>query len=144
MPDVLTPTQRHRCMSHIHSKATKPEMAVRRWLWAHGYRYRLNVKSVPGKPDIVMRRYRTAVFVNGCFWHRHEGCGKFVMPKSNTDFWQAKIERNRTRDTRNYEELMQAGWQVVVIWECNLVKDKLETTMQQVAVALNRNLLKIA
>lgn len=144
MPDVLTPTQRHRCMSHIHSKATKPEMAVRRWLWAHGYRYRLNVKSVPGKPDIVMRRYRTAIFVNGCFWHGHEGCSKFVMPKSNTDFWQAKIERNRTRDTRNYEELMQAGWQVVVIWECNLVKDKLETTMQQVAVALNRNLLKIA
>ena len=144
MPDVLTPTQRHRCMSHIRSKATKPEMAVRRWLWAHGYRYRLNVKSVPGKPDIVMRRYRTAIFVNGCFWHGHEGCSKFVMPKSNTDFWQAKIERNRTRDTRNYEELMQAGWQVVVIWECNLVKDKLETTMQQVAVALNRNLLKIA
>ena len=144
MPDVLTPAQRHRCMSRIHSKATKPEMAVRRWLWAHGYRYRLNVKSVPGKPDIVMRRYRTAIFVNGCFWHGHEGCSKFVMPKSNTDFWQAKIERNRTRDTRNYEELMQAGWQVVVIWECNLVKDKLETTMQQVAVALNRNLLKIA
>ena len=144
MPDVLTPTQRHRCMSHIRSKATKPEMAVRRWLWAHGYRYRLNVKSVPGKPDIVIRRYRTAIFVNGCFWHGHEGCSKFVMPKSNTDFWQAKIERNRTRDTRNYEELMQAGWQVVVIWECNLVKDKLETTMQQVAVALNRNLLKIA
>jgi len=144
MPDVLTPTQRHKCMSHIHSKATKPEMAVRRWLWAHGYRYRLNVKSVPGKPDIVMRRYRTAIFVNGCFWHGHEGCNKFVMPKSNTDFWHAKIERNRTRDTRNYEELMQAGWQVIVIWECNLAKDKLETTMQQVAVALNRNLLKIA
>ena len=144
MPDVLTPAQRHRCMSHIRSKATKPEIMVRKWLWAHGYRYRLNVKSVPGKPDIVMRKYRTAVFVNGCFWHGHEGCGKFVMPKSNTDFWQAKIERNRTRDTRNYEELMQAGWQVIVIWECNLIKDKLETTMQQVAVALNRNLLKIA
>lgn len=144
MSDVLTPTQRHRCMSHIHSKATKPEMAVRRWLWAHGYRYRLNVKSVPGKPDIVMRKYRTAIFVNGCFWHGHEGCGKFVMPKSNTDFWQVKIEQNRQRDQRNYEELMHGGWQVIVIWECNLIKDKLETTMQQVAVALNRNLLKIA
>ena len=144
MPDVLTPTQRHRCMSRIRSKATKPEMAVRRWLWAHGYRYRLNVKSVPGKPDIVMRRYRTAIFVNGCFWHGHEGCGKFVMPKSNTAFWQAKIDRNRQRDQRNYNYLMHAGWQVIVIWECNLIKDKLETTMQQVAVALNRNLLKIA
>ena len=144
MPDVLTPTQRHRCMSHIRSKATKPEMLVRRWLWAHGYRYRLNVKSVPGKPDIVMRRYRTAIFVNGCFLHGHEGCGKFVMPKSNTAFWQAKIDRNRQRDQRNYNYLMHAGWQVIVIWECNLIKNKLETTMQQVAVALNRNLLKIA
>ena len=141
MSDVLTPIQRHRCMSRIRSKATKPEMAVRRWLWAHGYRYRLNVKSVPGKPDIVMRRYRTAIFVNGCFWHGHEGCSKFVMPKSNTDFWQAKIEKNRTRDTRNYDELMHAGWQVIVIWECQLSKDKMETTMQQVAVALNKNLL---
>ena len=143
MPDVLTPTQRHRCMSRIRSKATKPEMAVRRWLWAHGYRYRLNVKSVPGKPDIVMRRYRTAIFVNGCFWHGHEGCGKFVMPKSNTAFWQTKITRNRERDRQNYEVLIQNGWQVIVLWECQLSKDKLETTMQQVAVAMNENYLRI-
>ena len=143
MPDVLTPQQRHRCMSHIRSKATKPEMAVRRWLWAHGYRYRLNVKSVPGKPDIVMRKYRTAIFVNGCFWHGHEGCKQFVLPKTNTDFWQAKIEQNRTRDTRIYDELMLAGWQVIVIWQCNLTKQKLDPTMQQVAVTLNQNLLKI-
>ena len=144
MPAVLTPAQRHRCMSHIRSKATKPEMVVRRWLLAHGYRYRLNVKSVPGKPDIVMRKYRTAIFVNGCFWHGHEGCKQFVLPKTNTDFWRTKIERNRTRDTRNYNELMHAGWQVIVIWECNLVKDQMEKTMQSVAVALNRNLLKMA
>ncbi len=98
MPDVLTPTQRHRCMSHIRSKATKPEILVRKWLWAHGYRYRLNVKSVPGKPDIVMRRYRTAIFINGCFWHGHEGCSMFVMPKSNTDFWQTKI-KNKDKET---------------------------------------------
>ena len=143
MPDVLTPQQRHRCMSHIRSKATKPEMEVRRWLWAHGYRYRLNVKSVPGKPDIVMRKYRTAIFVNGCFWHGHEGCKQFVLPKTNTDFWQAKIEQNRTRDTRIYDELMLAGWQVIVIWQCNLTKQKLDPTMQQVAVTLNQNLLKI-
>ena len=143
MSDVLTPPQRHRCMSRIRSKATKPEMAVRRWLWAHGYRYRLNVKSVPGKPDIVMRRYRTAIFVNGCFWHGHEGCSKFVMPKSNTAFWQTKIERNRTRDTRIYEMLLQNGWQVIVIWECQLQPKQLETTMQQVTVALNKNLLTI-
>ena len=79
-------------MSHIRSKATKPEILVREWLWAHGYRYRLNVKNVPGKPDIVMRKYRTAIFVNGCFWHGHEGCKLFAMPKTNTEFWQNKIE----------------------------------------------------
>ena len=143
MPDVLTPQQRHRCMSHIRSKATKPEMVVRRWLWAHGYRYRLNVKSVPGKPDIVMRKYRTAIFVNGCFWHGHEGCKQFVLPKTNTDFWQTKIARNRERDLRNYDELMHAGWQVIVLWQCKLNKQELEPTMQQVAVTLNQNLLKI-
>lgn len=143
MTGIQSPEQKHLRMSRIRSKATTPEMAVRKWLWAHGYRYRLNVKSVPGKPDIVMRRYRTAIFVNGCFWHGHEGCSKFVMPKSNSEFWKTKIERNRTRDTRNYEELIQAGWQVVVIWECNLTKEKLENTMQSVAVALNKNLLKI-
>ena len=137
MSDVLTPTQRHRCMSHIRNKATKPEMLVRRWLWAHGYRYRQNVKSVPGKPDIVMRKYRTAIFVNGCFWHGHEGCSQFVMPKSNTDFWRTKIARNRERDRQNYDILINNGWQVLVIWQCNLTKDKLESTMQSVAVALN-------
>ena len=115
---------------------------VRKWLWAHGYRYRLNVKSVPGKPDIVMRKYRTAVFVNGCFWHGHEGCRQFVLPKTNTAFWQNKITCNRERDQRNYDALMNAGWQVIVIWACNLTKDKLESTMQSVAVALNKNLLK--
>lgn len=143
MSDVLTPTQRHRCMSRIRSKATKPEMLVRKWLWAHGYRYMLNVKSVPGKPDIVMRKYRTAIFVNGCFWHGHEGCKQFVLPKTNIAFWQDKIERNRTRDTRIYNELMNAGWQVIVIWACNLTNDKLESTMQTVAVTLNKNLLNI-
>ena len=143
MPDHLTPQQRHRCMSHIRSKATKPEMLVRKWLWAHGYRYRLNVKSVPGKPDIVMRKYRTAIFVNGCFWHGHEGCKYFVMPKSNTEFWQNKIAHNRQRDQRNYDILLQNGWQVIIIWQCKLTKQELELTMQSVALALNQNFLKI-
>ena len=143
MSDVLTISQRHKCMSHIRGKATKPELAVRRWLWTHGYRYRLNVKSVPGKPDIVMRKYRTAIFVNGCFWHGHEGCSQFVMPKSNTEFWRDKIEGNRKRDQKNYETLIQAGWQVIVLWQCQLKKDKLENTMQAVTIALSRNLIKI-
>ena len=142
MSDVLNPQQRHRCMSHIRSKATKPEMLVRRWLWAHGYRYRLNVKSVPGKPDIVMRKYRTAIFVNGCFWHGHEGCKQFVLPKTNTVFWRNKIEYNRARDQKNYDILINAGWQVIVLSQCKLTKQELEQTMQQTAVALNQNLLK--
>ena len=142
MSDHLTPAQRHRCMSHIHSKATKPEITVRKWLWAHGYRYRLNVKSVPGKPDIVMRKYRTAIFVNGCFWHGHEGCKLFVMPKSNTEFWENKIKYNRERDQKNYQLLIDAGWQVIVVWQCNLTKKKIENTMQSVAVALNEKLIE--
>ena len=143
MPDILTPQQRHRCMSHIRSRGTKPEMTVRKWLWTHGYRYRLNVRSVPGKPDIVMRKYRTAIFVNGCFWHGHEGCRQFVLPKTNTAFWQAKIDRNSERDRQNEELLRANGWQVITLWACCLTKDQIEPTMQQVAVALNHNLLQI-
>ena len=143
MPDHLTPQQRHRCMSHIRSKATKPEMLVRKWLWAHGYRYRLNVKSVPGKPDIVLRKYRTSIFVNGCFWHGHEGCKQFVLPKTNTEFWHNKIKYNRARDQKNYETLINAGWQVIVIWECQLKPVLLEHTMSHVSVLLNRTFLQI-
>lgn len=138
----MTPKQRHRCMSRIHSSGTKPEKVVRSWLWRHGYRYRLNVKSVPGKPDIVMRKYRTAIFVNGCFWHGHEGCKDFVMPKSNVDFWQTKIDRNRERDLRNYQILADNGWQVVVIWECQ-IKSDFEQTMTELSVVLNSNYLRI-
>lgn len=130
-------------MSRIHSKATKPELVVRKWLWAHGYRYRLNVKSVPGKPDIVMRKYRTAIFVNGCFWHGHKDCRLFVLPKTNTEFWLNKIESNRVRDQRNYDTLINAGWQVIVLWQCQLAKDKIENTMQSVSIVLNENLIRI-
>ena len=143
MPDPLTPEQRHRCMSHIRSRNTKPELKVRQWLWQRGYRYRLNVRSVPGKPDVVLRRYRTAIFVNGCFWHGHSGCLKFRMPKSNVDFWQAKISRNRERDQQNYQILLQNGWQVIVVWECQLTPARFEHTMWEVEVALNRNFLAI-
>ena len=141
-------------MSRIHSTGTKPELAVRRWLWNHGYRYRLNVRSVPGKPDIVMRRYRTAIFVNGCFWHGHgvliEDHGMKIensycckIPQSNRDFWVAKIRRNQERDERNYSVLRENGWQVVVVWECELVAKQLERTMREVEVRLNENLLSL-
>ena len=127
MTDKMTPAQRHYCMSRIHGKGTKPELKVRQWLWRHGYRYRLNVKSVPGKPDIVMRRYRTAIFVNGCFWHGHHvqlavDSGQFAVedseccriPQTNQEFWVNKIKRNQERDQRNYQVLHDNGWQVIV------------------------------
>lgn len=143
MADKMTPSQRHYCMSRIRSKATKPELLVRHWLWSHGYRYRLNVKSVPGKPDIVLRKYRTAIFVNGCFWHGHEGCSLYSVPKSNTDFWIAKVQRNRERDQQQYKALHDAGWQVIVIWECQLKSDKIDDTMRNVEHMLSMCLLEL-
>ena len=146
----MTPIQRHRCMSHIRSRNTKPEIKVRQWLWQHGYRYRLCVKGVPGKPDIVMRKYRTAIFVNGCFWHGHgvqvTGYSEQVsvenseccrIPQSNTEFWIRKIQRNQERDKQIYQILQENGWQVIVLWECQLKPKHLEQTMLQVEVQLH-------
>lgn len=189
MTDTMTAEQRHRCMSHIRSRDTKPELKVRRWLWSHGYRYRLNVKSVPGKPDIVMRPYRTAIFVNGCFWHGHnvqfstaqiensklknekdvcsedslaaqiensklkseeavdygaaqiENSACCKIPQSNRAFWVAKIKRNQERDQRNYQLLQENGWQVIVVWECQLTPHQIEHTMREVELLLNSNML---
>ncbi|MCR5191598.1 MAG: very short patch repair endonuclease [Bacteroidales bacterium] len=163
MADRMTPEQRHRCMSRIRSRNTKPELKVRRWLWQHGYRYRLNVKSVPGSPDIVMRRYRTAIFVNGCFWHGHGvaspqvDSGEFrvesqlkaesskccKIPQTNREFWVNKIRRNQERDQQNYRVLWENGWQVIVVWECQLKPKRLEQTMLRVELLLNENLLRI-
>ncbi|MBO7067391.1 MAG: DNA mismatch endonuclease Vsr [Bacteroidaceae bacterium] len=155
--DHLTPQQRHKNMAAIHSKGTKPEIIVRRWLWSHGYRYRLNVKSVPGKPDIVMRRFRTAIFVNGCFWHGHGVAkpqidnGELIIdnsecckiPKTNREFWIKKISRNMERDQENYRTLQENGWHCIVIWECQLKPKFLEHTMQQVELQLNHNFLSL-
>ena len=155
MTDRLTPQQRHYVMSRIHGKGTKPELLVRQWLWRHGYRYRLNVKSVPGKPDIVMRKYRTAIFVNGCFWHGHfvelgvesvelgvnSSCCK--IPQTNREFWVNKIRRNQERDQRNYQVLHDNGWQVIVVWECQLQPKTIEETMLRVELLLNDNFLAL-
>ena len=169
MTDKMTPAQRHYCMSRIHGKGTKPELKVRQWLWRHGYRYRLNVKSVPGKPDIVMRRYRTAIFVNGCFWHGHfvhfgveslelrvesqlevesgvlkvdsSDCCK--IPQTNREFWVNKIKRNQERDQQNYKVLHDNGWQVIVVWECQLQPKTIEETMLRVELLLNEHFLAL-
>ena len=137
MPDTMTPMQRHECMSHIRSKDTRPEQAVRRALWQSGYRYRLNVRSLPGTPDIVLPKYRTVIFVNGCFWHGHEGCKYFVMPKNRTEFWQAKIERNQARDKEEQHKLASMGWHCITVWECQLKPKVREQTLQSLEYTLN-------
>ena len=114
MADRMTKEQRHKCMARIKGKDTKPEMIVRRYLHAHGYRYRINVRRLPGTPDIVLRRFRTVIFINGCFWHGHEGCRYFVMPKSNTPFWEKKIERNKQRDVEKRIQLRRMGWHTII------------------------------
>ena len=119
-------------MSRIRGKDTKPEMLVRKYLFSRGFRFRKNDKRYPGRPDIVLPKYRTVVFVNGCFWHGHEGCKYFVWPKSNVEFWRNKIETNTKRDRENYRSLRDMGWNIVIIWECELKKNVFEDTMARV------------
>ena len=142
MADIHTPQQRHANMAAIHGKDTKPEMVVRRWLWEHGYRYRLNHPRLPGKPDIVMRKYRTCIFVNGCFWHGHEGCKYYTIPKTNTEFWMAKIRRNQERDLKVQHELASMGWHSITIWECELKPKVRERTLESLAFTLNKIFLQ--
>lgn len=119
MADTKTPEERSINMSHIRSTNTKPEEKVRKYLFSKGFRYRKNDKRFPGKPDIVLPRYKAVVFVNGCFWHMH-GCSRSRLPKSNLEYWQPKIQRNIERDKANYELLERDGWRVFVVWECEL------------------------
>ena len=142
MPDHLSPEQRHRNMAAVHSKDTKPEIIVRKYLWGHGFRYRLNHLRLPGKPDIVLTKYRTCVFVNGCFWHGHEGCRFFVMPKSNSDFWERKIARNRERDSEVQQKLSDMGWHSITLWECQLKPAKREKSLESLAHTLYRIFLE--
>lgn len=139
MADPLTPQQRHKCMSHIRSKNTRPEVRLRRELFALGYRYRLNVRKLPGKPDIVLAKYRTCIFVNGCFWHGHKDCPKFVLPQTNAEFWKAKIETNRERDLKDYQLLEARGWRVIVVWECQLGKAAIADTVGNIRRQLDEN-----
>ena len=164
--DSHTPQQRHANMAAIHGKDTKPELVVRRWLWGHGFRYRLNHPRLPGKPDIVLRKYRTCIFVNGCFWHGHhvslvpatsipnevrpvavspKGEGSKVIdnsecckiPKTNREFWVTKIRRNQERDLRVQQELAAMGWHCITIWECELKPKVREKTLESLAYTLN-------
>ena len=142
MADKLTPEQRHKCMSSIRSRNTKLEVLVRKYLFAQGFRFRINVRRLPGTPDIVLRKYRTVIFVNGCFWHGHEGCRYFVLPKTRTDFWQAKIERNRERDLAERLQLRRMGWHVIQVWECQLKPKNRELTLKSIVHTLNQIFLQ--
>ena len=142
MSDRLTIEQRHNNMAAIRGKDTKPEILVRKFLWARGFRYRLNHPRLPGKPDIVLRKYRTCILVNGCFWHGHEGCKYYVVPKSNTEFWMEKIRRNRERDHEVLHRLAEMGWHTIVIWECELKPAVREKTLESLAFTLNHIFLE--
>lgn len=142
MPDRMTPEQRHDCMASIHSEDTRPEQAVRRELWHRGYRFRKCVRTLPGTPDIVLPKYRTCIFVNGCFWHGHKGCSKFVMPKTRTEFWVNKIARNQERDLVNIHRLESIGWSAITVWECELGKSSIENTMEKIESMLEENRTK--
>ncbi len=120
MADVHSPETRSYNMSQIKGKDTKPEMQVRKFLFAQGFRYRIHDKRLPGKPDIVLPKYKTVIFVHGCFWHGHEGCKYFEVPKTRTEWWLAKINRNTELDKLNKEKLQQLGWKIITIFECDL------------------------
>lgn len=163
MSDKLTIEQRHYNMSRIRAKDTKPEIIVRKWLWSHGYRYRLNHPRLPGKPDIVLRKYRTCIFVNGCFWHGHrlaalevnseklkvESASMLVVPeiqnsecckipKTNREFWVRKITRNKERDIEVQKKVAEMGWHSITIWECELKSSRREATLASLEYTLNR------
>ena len=118
--DTLTPAERSERMSRVRHRDTKPELAVRRLIHGMGYRYRLHGKRLPGKPDLTFASRRKVIFVHGCFWHRHEGCRLARLPKSGLDFWEPKLESNRLRDIRNQDALRHLGWNILVVWECEL------------------------
>lgn len=123
-------------MSRIKGKKTKPEEVVAKYLFANGFRYRRNVKGLPGTPDIVLKKYRTVIFVNGCFWLCHEGCKWFVLPETNAEFWKKKFDCNRERDKQNYKKLQDDGWNVIIVWECEIRhsdrKMRLETLVEEI------------
>jgi DNA mismatch endonuclease (patch repair protein) len=135
MPDIHSPQTRSYNMSRIRSRDTGPEMLLRRWLFSRGFRYRLHEKKLPGKPDIVLPKYRTVIFVHGCFWHGHEGCRYFVMPKTRTEWWREKINQNTIRDISNTNKLKEAGWTVLEVFECELKRK-----FDEIKIVLLKNL----
>lgn len=138
MSDITADKKRSKIMSSIHGKDTSIEIKVRKYLFHNGFRYRKNVSSLPGTPDIVLKKYNTVIFVHGCFWHQHPFCKIAHIPKTRTEYWQKKLQRNIDNDEKHYQELESLGWNVIVIWECEVKKD-LETYMQRIKNELEEN-----
>ncbi|HLN20910.1 MAG TPA: very short patch repair endonuclease [Bacteroidales bacterium] len=131
MADVHTPSVRSYNMSKIKGKNTRPELRVRKFLHANGFRFRLYDKRLPGTPDIILPKYKTIVFVNGCFWHGHENCKYFVVPKTRTEWWKDKIVQNKKADNENYAKLTEMGWKVIIIFECKLKREFRTNTLNE-------------
>lgn len=132
MADVHSKKTRSYNMSRIKGKNTKPEILVRKYLHSQGFRFRLHDKSLPGKPDIVLKKYKTVIFVNGCFWHGHEGCKYFILPKTRTDWWKDKITNTKKRDENKISDLKKLGWKVITVWECQLKTNEFESNLETV------------
>lgn len=137
MADVHDKETRSYNMSRIKGKDTKPEMLVRKFLHANGYRYRLHVKDLPGKPDIVLSKYKTVIFVHGCFWHGHKGCKYFTIPKTKSDWWEAKINGNIENDVKAERILKKNGWRIITIWTCELKPKKVEAQLNKLLKRLS-------
>ena len=142
MADIKTPEQRSYNMAAIKGKNTKPETILRKYLFSEGFRYRKNDKRYPGTPDVVLPKYKTMIFVNGCFWHGHEGCKYFVWPKNNEEFWLKKITANIERDRRDFSQLEALGWNVIVIWECQLKPKTVKETLENLKAQLKERVTK--
>lgn len=142
MTDMYSKERRSYVMSKIRSKDTKPELLVRKYLFKQGFRFRVNVKRLPGTPDIVLRKYRSVIFVHGCFWHGHENCSVYVLPKTHSEYWFGKINRNRERDAKVRAKIRAMGWNVIVIWECQLKLKVRQQTFEDLSHLLRVFLLK--
>ncbi len=138
--DKYSTEKRSNIMSKIRGKETKPEILVRKYLFSKGFRYRLHDEKLPGKPDIVLPKYRTAIFIHGCFWHGHLGCKRAKLPTTNTEFWEKKISANIERDKRNIEKLKSEGWNVIVVWQCEIASTKKrEVRLERLIEEINAN-----
>lgn len=138
--DVHEPEVRSYNMSQIKGKNTKPEILVRKFLFSKGFRYRLHVKNLPGKPDIVLPKYKTVIFVHGCFWHGHEGCKYFVVPKTRTEWWLNKIDSNKRNDVKSIALLNKENWKTIILWECDLKAGRIDTSLANLILRLSANL----